>query len=184
MDGLAVMDDFAVEFEIADDGAVKPCGFEFGFIEFDRVWLGDSPTDVFNAVIEKGSLNPEFPVVFDETFFFYGVLDDGDVLAVDTAVAEPVEEFFAACRIVAVNRVFYFVEIEAEEHRSEAQAMVTVKMADENAGNAGGRDVGKDELALGSFAWIKEEPLIIPTEQIGAVVAESGLLLAGAAEDS
>lgn len=61
--------------------------------------------------------------------------------------------------------------------------MVSVKMADEDAGDSRWSDIGEDELPLCPFAGIEEEAVIAPAQKIGALVAKSGGLLARAAED-
>ncbi len=57
-------------------------------------------------------------------------------------------------------------------------------MTDKNAGDACGGDVGKNKLPLRSLSWVKKEPFLVPTEEIGAMIALAGGLLAGGAEDS
>jgi hypothetical protein len=59
--------------------------------------------------------------------------------------------------------------------------MVPVKMADENPIDASRSHIGKDELPLSSLAWIEEEPLLIPTDEISAVIPFPRRLLTGAA---
>ncbi len=61
--------------------------------------------------------------------------------------------------------------------------MVAMEVADENAGDDRGRDVGKNELPLRPFAGIEEESLVVPPDEIGAVIPKAGRLLARAAED-
>ena len=49
-----------------------------------------------------------------------------------------------------------------------------MKVADEDAGDAGRCDVGKDELPLRAFSGIKKQPFPVPPEQIRAVITETG----------
>src|SRR5438105_1409413 len=56
-------------------------------------------------------------------------------------------------------------------------------MADEDPIDARGGDIGKNKLPLRSFSRIKQEPLSIPTDQVGAVIPKSSRLLCAAAQD-
>jgi hypothetical protein len=38
-----------------------------------------------------------------------------------------------------------------------------MEMADEDPSDARGRDISEDKLPLGPFAWIEEEPFVIPS---------------------
>ena len=109
------------------------------------------------------------------------MLDDLDGFMVDGAVTESVEILFARSRVVAMDRVGHFVEVEAHEHRTKAEAMVTVEVADEDSVDAWRSDVCKDELALGSFTGVEEKAFSIPAEEVGAVIAGAGWLLRRAA---
>lgn len=58
--------------------------------------------------------------------------------------------------------------------------MVAVKVANEYPRHNRRSYIGKDELPLSPFAWIEEKTFVIPTDEISAVIAETGGLLAGA----
>jgi len=62
--------------------------------------------------------------------------------------------------------------------------MVAMEMADENPRHAGGGYLGEDKLPLGPFAGIEEEPLIVPTQKISALVAEACRLLTRTPQDN
>ena len=82
-----------------------------------------------------------------------------------------------------MDRMGHFIQIEAKEHGAEPQAMVSMEMADEDAGDAGRWEVGKDELSLRPFARIEEQSLSVPAQEISALIAKARLLLARTAED-
>ena len=53
-----------------------------------------------------------------------------------------------------------------------------MEMGDKNSCYNSGGNFGKDELSLRAFAWVEEEPLIIPAHKVGAMVSVAGGLLA------
>ncbi len=77
-----------------------------------------------------------------------------------------------------MNRMSHFIEIQPHEHRTETQAMISVEMADENPGHNRRRHISENKLPLSPFARIKQEPLIVPTNKISAVIPKAGGLLA------
>jgi len=62
--------------------------------------------------------------------------------------------------------------------------MVAVEVTNKYPRYDGWGYVGKNELSLGPLSWIKEEAFIIPTDEIGAVIAKTGGLLAGASQNN
>lgn len=156
--------------------------FQFSGVVFSTVWFGEAPGDVVDAVVEEGGFDLEFAIVFNEASFRDGVFNDVDFFVVDGAVAEAVEVLFAARWVVAVDLVLDVVEVEAHEHGAKPEAVIAVEVADEDAGDAWGRNISEDELPLGPFARIKEEPLLVPANEVGAVVALASRLLARRAE--
>ena len=146
-------------------------------MEFDCIGLRNPPADIFDAVVEESSLDPESSIVFDQPRLFDRMFDDVDIFLVNTTVPEPVEILFAAGGLIAMDRVGHFVEIEPHEHGAEAEAMVAVEMADENASDDRRRYFSENELSLGPLSRVEEKPFIIPAEQISAVIAEAGRLL-------
>ena len=152
-------------------------GLQLGFIELSLIGFLDAPAYIIDAVVEEKGFDLERPV-FDETLMGNGVFDDVDHFMIDAASSEAVEVDLSAGRKIAMDRVSYFIEVEPHEHGADAQTMIAVKMADEDARHAGRRYVGKDELPLSTFARIKEESFIIPPKEISAMIAEAGRLLA------
>ena len=61
--------------------------------------------------------------------------------------------------------------------------MIAVEMGDEDARHSRRSDVSKDKLPLSPFSGVKEEPFVIPSNQVGTMIAKAGGLLTGAAED-
>jgi hypothetical protein len=53
-----------------------------------------------------------------------------------------------------------------------------MKMGDKNPIDGRWSHISEDELPLGPFTRVKEEPLLIPSDKISAVVPETGRLLA------
>ena len=77
------------------------------------------------------------------------------VLMVDGPVAESFKINLTARRIIAVDRMSDFIEIEAHQHRTEAETMIAMKMADKNSRGTGRRNIRKDKLPLSPFTRIK-----------------------------
>src|SRR5580700_2400831 len=98
-------------------------------------------------------------ILMDYALFKDRMLDDLDGLMIDRSKAEPLEINAPAARIIAMDGMRHFIEIEPHEHRSEPQAMVSMEMTDENARDMGRRYIGVDELALRSLAGIEEQTL-------------------------
>ncbi len=144
MADLAQVDFFAVDekfpflLEQADIGALHAGSGEFALIKLEFVFFCDPPAQIVDAVVEEADFDAEMLILIDEAFLFDGVFDDLDRFVVDRPVAEAVEVVLAAGGIVAMDRMGHFIEVEAHEHGAEAEAMVAVEMADENAGHAGG----------------------------------------------
>lgn len=132
-------------------------------MEFDGIGLRNPPADIFNPMVKKGRFDPEFPIIFDKTSMCHRMFHDADIFLIDAARAKTVEILFPACRIIAMDRMGHFIQVEAHQHRAEAKTMVPMEMADEDPSDARGRDIGEDKLPLGPFAWIEEEPLVIPS---------------------
>ena len=57
-----------------------------------------------------------------------------------------------------------------------------MKVGNEDSVNHRRSYVGVDKLSLGAFSGVEQQSLVIPAEEVAAVVAEAGGLLAGAAE--
>jgi hypothetical protein len=53
-----------------------------------------------------------------------------------------------------------------------------MEVADENASYDRRRYVGENKLSLRPLTWIKQEPLIVPADEVSAVVPKTGGLLA------
>jgi len=53
-----------------------------------------------------------------------------------------------------------------------------MEVGDKNAVDHWRSDIRIDKLTLGSLAWVEEEPFLIPPEEVSAVVAKAGGLLA------
>ncbi len=157
--------------------------FEFIFMKFACVGLGDPPADVVNAVIEELGFDGEGVVLVDDAGLGDGMLDDGKGVVEEGAVTEPVEVALARGGVVAVDGAGDFVEVEPHEDGAKAEAVIAVEVGDEDTGDGRGCDVGKDELTLGPLTWVEEEPLAVPAEEVGALVALASGLLGGAAED-
>ena len=83
------------------------------------------------------------------------MFDDSDGLMIDGAITQAVEVLFAAGGIIAVDRMGHFIQVEAEEHRAESQAMVAVEVADEDASDSRRRNIGKDEIEVDSDVEVR-----------------------------
>src|SRR3989344_4705561 len=107
-----------------------------------------------------------------------------DMFFVDATIAEAIKVLFSTGWIIAVDRMGHFIEIQPHEHRSETQAVISMKMANKNAGHSGRRNIGKNKLPLGSLSRIEKQPLRIPANKISAVIAKAGRLLARTAQNN
>ena len=77
----------------------------------------------------------------------------------------------------------HFIEVKAHEHGSKTKTMVAVEMADEDARDNRRRYVCEDKLTLRPLARVEKKALVIPANEIGAMVAKTRWLLARAAQD-
>jgi hypothetical protein len=66
------------------------------------------------------------------------------------------------------------VEGEALEDAREAEAVVAVEVGDEDPVDGAGGQLAEGHLALGSFAGVEEEALVVPAQEIAVVVAAAG----------
>src|SRR5438105_1134281 len=71
----------------------------------------------------------------------------------------------------------------ANQARAQTQAVVAMKVRNKNAINGGRGYIGKNKLPLRTLSRVKQQPLFIPAQQIGAMIPVAGGLLAGAAKD-
>src|SRR3990167_9551618 len=134
-------------------------------------------------MIEKSSFNPKFPIIFNKSCLTYRMFHNANLLMINAAIAKAVKVAFATCRVITMNGVGDFIEIETHEHRAEAKAVVSVEMANENPSHCWRCNLCKNKLPLRTFSRIKKEPFIIPTQKIGAMIAKAGGLLTGATEN-
>src|SRR5580700_10213386 len=126
---------------------------------------------------EITSFNAKIVIFVHQPLAFDRVFDDFDGLMINGCITQAFKIDLATCRIIAMNRLWDFVEIQSHEYRAQPQTMISMKMANEYARDTCRSYIGKDELALCSLSGIKKKTLFVPTDEISPVVALTRRLL-------
>lgn len=101
-----------------------------------------------------------------------------EIVVANRGVPQPLQVHLPRGRVVQVHDVSNLIGTETHQNPGQTKAVIPMKMGEADLGDHRRGEAGKSELALGAFPRIKQDAVLIPSQEVAIVVTVPGGRLA------